>query len=122
MGYYKEKRLWLANYKCELCGKGKYDDGGGLNAHHLLSLREGGSSGFENLICVCDECHSILHPKNKNIEHKYEDWLANTNKLDTNLTTYFYPEFDKSVSNKKIISNEDEIDEDQGFHLYEDNI
>lgn len=47
----------------------------GLNAHHLKPLSEGGSNDLDNLVCVCDECHSIRHHKNKKLINKHCETL-----------------------------------------------
>ncbi|NJD77558.1 MAG: HNH endonuclease [Candidatus Methanoperedens sp.] len=42
------------------------------NAHHLIRLYKGGKNELANLICVCDQCHSILHHNNSKLEKKAE--------------------------------------------------
>ena len=55
-----------ANYTCEYCG----NSGSKLNAHHLIPLSKGGKNELANLVCVCDQCHSILHHSNLKLEKK----------------------------------------------------
>jgi 5-methylcytosine-specific restriction endonuclease McrA len=43
-------------YKCRVCG-----DGEGLTVHHITPRSEGGTDDPENLITLCDECHSRIH-------------------------------------------------------------
>ena len=71
----RKKIYKMANYKCQYCGKGGY----GLNAHHLRHLSNKGSNDLTNLICVCDECHSIRHPKNRELSNKHHNNLKGMN-------------------------------------------
>ena len=44
--------------KCELCGSRR-----GLEAHHIIPLVCGGEDVEDNLICVCQCCHTLLTPR-----------------------------------------------------------
>jgi 5-methylcytosine-specific restriction endonuclease McrA len=48
------------NYTCQKCGayaKGR------LHLHHIIPITRGGSSGEDNLLVLCDECHFNIHKK-----------------------------------------------------------
>lgn len=64
-----------AKYTCEYCGKKDL----GLNAHHVTPLSEGGLNTYSNLVCICDQCHAILHNighENMKLHLKYLDTLS----------------------------------------------
>ena len=44
--------------RCELCGSKR-----GLESHHIIPKVCGGDDSEENLICVCQRCHTILTPR-----------------------------------------------------------
>lgn len=44
--------------KCELCGSVR-----GLEAHHIIPVCCGGEDCEDNLICICQRCHSMLTPR-----------------------------------------------------------
>lgn len=44
--------------KCEVCG---FSYKPILQVHHILPIKEDGNDDPENLICVCPNCHEILH-------------------------------------------------------------
>jgi len=73
-----------AKYTCQYCGE-RYN---GLNAHHIIALSKGGKNYLNNLICICDQCHSILHPTNSRLEIKR---LINDINLG-NIIDGFFPE------------------------------
>ena len=52
---------------CRYCGERTL----GRNAHHIADR----SNRLSNLVCVCDKCHSILHPINPQLEMKYVNRL-----------------------------------------------
>lgn len=43
--------------QCELCGSHRE-----LQAHHIIPIVLGGDDSYENLLCVCKKCHSLLTP------------------------------------------------------------
>ena len=55
------------DYRCRVCGKGSLSavDGTsdygrlhfGLEVHHIIPRKDGGSDSFRNLISLCEECH-----------------------------------------------------------------
>lgn len=46
-------------YRCALCDSTKY-----LQIHHVVKRSVGGSSGPQNLICLCANCHALAHGTN----------------------------------------------------------
>ncbi len=68
--YQRGKRYDLANlreavftrdrYTCQVCGK-SVKDGVILHAHHIIYRSDGGTDRLNNLLTVCDRCHT---PKN----------------------------------------------------------
>ncbi len=99
-----------AKYTCQYCGE-QYQ---GINAHHIISLSKGGKNDMNNLICIYDQCHSILHPINSRLEIKG----INKNKNFENIIDYFFPE----ITDDKIYSDTEIFLDEQGFHSIEDNI
>lgn len=65
----KKRDFIMAAYggKCALCGwqmwktpfffRGKYYETNGLEIHHILPVKDGGSSEWNNLILLCPNCH-----------------------------------------------------------------
>ena len=47
-------------YKCAFCGNTpeKDDD---LEVHHIIPLADGGHDIFENVVCLCHDCHWKAH-------------------------------------------------------------
>lgn len=48
------------NNRCVNCGQprgGRYK----LNAHHIISLRQGGTNTLDNLVTLCEACHASVH-------------------------------------------------------------
>lgn len=41
---------------CSACGNEK------VIRHHVIQLQNGGTNSFENIIPVCERCHSDIHP------------------------------------------------------------
>ena len=50
-----------AGYRCQKCGVS--GDRVKLETHHIIPVSEGGSTSVGNLICLCERCHSMLHPR-----------------------------------------------------------
>lgn len=70
----KEDIKQLYHYQCQLCStqikKAGWTEGLSIqaeieflsaDAHHVLSLQEGGLDRADNIICVCPNCHRRLH-------------------------------------------------------------
>lgn len=69
------KILKRANKKCSLCGWNEST----CDIHHIIEKKDGGSDDMENLICVCPNCHRIIHNENKySFELLVEKSLVNT--------------------------------------------
>ena len=99
-----------ANYTCYYCEK----TGIKVNAHHHVPLSKGGANNLDNLVCVCDGCHSILHPHNSNLEKTYLSSIQSKYELDLKLDGALFEEF--------MIDQTDIILEGEGdFHSIEDN-
>lgn len=43
-------------YQCALCDSQKY-----LQLHHCVPRGQGGADKEENLICLCADCHALMH-------------------------------------------------------------
>lgn len=56
-------------YKCCNCQSegGPYGDTE-LHAHHIVPKSEGGSDRFTNLVTLCADCHSRVHPDNQEMQ------------------------------------------------------
>lgn len=100
-----------AKYTCQYCGKSDL----GINAHHIVPLIKGGSNKLDNLICVCNQCHSILHPNNLNLEKKAKSSIINKYILDIRFDRQLFEE-------KKLFGNVEIFEDEQSFHSMEDNI
>ena len=44
-------------HRCRQCGSSQ-----NLDVHHLVALKDGGSNDLPNLVTLCRECHSKIHP------------------------------------------------------------
>lgn len=61
---------WLQDDQCGRCGCDRGDSG---HVHHIKWLSEGGTNRLENLVGLCNNCHALIHPKNRNLNG---DWQA----------------------------------------------
>ncbi len=43
-------------FACALCGNPKH-----LQVHHVLKRSQGGKGNPQNLICLCAQCHALVH-------------------------------------------------------------
>lgn len=100
-----------ANYKCEYCGNVRI----GINAHHVLPLSKGGKNELNNLVCICDICHSILHRTNLKLENKSIRSIETTFDLDIRFSSLLYEE-------RKLELTPEISEDEQDFHSIEDNI
>ena len=58
--------------KCEYCGKPiDYND---MQLHHIVPLSMNGNNNPHNIICLCDECHRLIHC-NPVVNHQLIDKL-----------------------------------------------
>jgi hypothetical protein len=65
--HYTSNWLWVRNkmlqrdgYACCCCGR-KVQLADSV-AHHIAAFSEGGKTEFSNLVTICVECHSLIHP------------------------------------------------------------
>jgi len=49
------------NYVCQNCKK-PINDYYLIRTHHIIPVSEGGNNELSNLITLCDDCHSEIHP------------------------------------------------------------
>lgn len=42
---------------CEICGWNKTT----RDMHHIISVKDGGKTSLENIICLCPNCHRLVH-------------------------------------------------------------
>lgn len=51
------------DYTCQNCGASSHQDESiTLHAHHIVPKSKGGSHSLSNLVSLCDDCHSRIHP------------------------------------------------------------
>ena len=62
----KEAVLHRDNYTCQCCGKKNTR----LEVHHIIYRSQGGTDDENNLITLCEECHSKVHDGKLTIEQK----------------------------------------------------
>ncbi len=56
----RHKLLFRDKFRCCLCGhRVQLADS---VAHHINAFSEGGKTEFSNLVTICVECHSVIHP------------------------------------------------------------
>lgn len=48
------------NYCCEMCGN-KYWNTKRLQSHHVIPISQNGPDNIYNTICLCTDCHTIIH-------------------------------------------------------------
>ena len=49
------KRARAEGKPCERCGKA------GVTYHHIIELSDGGGTGLDNLVFLCQRCHNEIH-------------------------------------------------------------
>lgn len=61
-------------YRCARCGR---RDGnvntGSLHVHHYVPLSSGGTNELSNLMPLCGDCHSLMHPGNGLVDGDYSE-------------------------------------------------
>lgn len=62
------------NYTCVNCGR----TGGELHVHHIVPRNEGGTNNLDNLVTLCERCHSVQDAKGhelirETINHKRDE-------------------------------------------------
>ena len=106
------KKIVKENDKCELCGSKR-----NLEAHHIIPIALGGEDIDENILCVCEKCHTLLTPRkyltklgirsiNRNYEYdffKYFNEMAESGEMVTAIDVIDYvehilfPEIEKRI-------------------------
>ena len=75
-GFYNDRYYIFArdNYTCQCCGK----KGGILRTHHIVFISQGGTDRVDNLITVCEDCHTS---KNHNVGGILYEWMIKRKKV-----------------------------------------
>lgn len=62
--------------KCQICGFDGY-----LEIHHYIPVSEGGLTRADNLLILCEVCHSVLHGVNKKTfwDERRKSWIPEVN-------------------------------------------
>lgn len=78
-GFYNARYFVFArdNYTCQVCKKSKDKI---LRTHHVLYKSEGGSDRPNNLITVCDDCHTHENHQHSGI---FYEWMMKKKKMKT---------------------------------------
>lgn len=61
------------NYQCSVCGKTT-----GLEVHHIVKVKHGGTNEMDNLITLCSSCHRAIDTLN--LEHAIDKCAKNAEK------------------------------------------
>lgn len=71
-GFYDERYYVFArdNYTCQCCGKSKDKI---LRTHHIIYRSNGGTDRVDNLITVCDDCHTSENHKKGGVFYKWQE-------------------------------------------------
>lgn len=71
-GFYDERYYVFArdNYTCQCCGKSKDKI---LRTHHIIYRSNGGTDRVDNLITVCDDCHTSENHKKGGVLYKWQE-------------------------------------------------
>ena len=64
-------------YRCALCDSTRY-----LQIHHVISRGSGGTNHPHNLICLCSDCHAMVHGINLN------DWPTTPEDVEQAIVEY----------------------------------
>lgn len=100
-----------ANYTCEYCSNSRM----GINVHHVLPLSKGGNNELNNLVCICNICHSIIHKTNLKLEKNSIQSIETVFDLDIRFNSLLYEE-------RKLELPPEISEDEQDFHSIEDNI
>lgn len=113
----------LNHGKCNLCGITFNEL---LDIHHILPLSNGGNNANSNIICLCPNCHRIIHKYialfNQETEdmNLFDEWIKNIYSVNAyeRLLHYFkqylikkgkygykYPTISEIISNSKYYTN-----------------
>ena len=81
----KASAIERADYKCELCGK-PYK-----SVHHVKYPKRYEDDHIDNLVVICDQCHTKLHGiREEDTAGKEKAEAMHVNKLPTPTRTYFF--------------------------------
>ena len=81
--YLKEKIRIRDNYKCQLCNKYQIDSRRKLNIHHIDYNKQNNKEN--NLISLCDQCHSKTNGKRHYWSSKLKDIITDIYKITLSL-------------------------------------
>lgn len=57
------------NYCCELCGAKSFESSA-FDSHHMIPLNIGGVDNIYNTVCLCPNCHRLIHSKRVTISQQ----------------------------------------------------
>lgn len=110
----REKAIKLSNGKCFLCNR-KFNKGLSICVHHKnYKYPYGSKDELKNLVCLCEDCHSLFHKNYKydNFHHVFLLYKKRkkkkiSKKFKDNIVLYFngvsgFPEIGKIFKNKSI--------------------
>jgi len=92
-----KKQLIEEKGSCEICG---YSFKPILQLHHILPINKYGNNDRDNLVCVCPNCHKVLHHIYKKLDDPDDDsimeeevfyreyTLSEIRKINKNLEVY----------------------------------
>ena len=58
----KRARDEEGNYCCDLCGSKNFESSS-FDSHHMIPLNLGGIDNIYNTVCLCPNCHRLIHSK-----------------------------------------------------------
>jgi len=67
-----KKNMFSRNKKCKRCGSNK-----NLTVDHIIKIKDGGTSNYENLQVLCEECHKWKDKPKKDEKFKPFENLKN---------------------------------------------
>lgn len=82
----RDEILLLHNNKCDVCN---FDFTPILQIHHILPLQQGGNNSLSNLMCLCPNCHQIIHRYISNFRNHADD-NEMSKWLEQHYTTFSY--------------------------------
>ena len=62
----RKSALYRDNYTCQGCGQ----CGIPLDVHHIIPVSRGGNNWLNNLLSLCRECHTRIHPWLDEVPHE----------------------------------------------------
>jgi hypothetical protein len=73
-----EKRKKVDNMTCQRCGcdvGGRNDDVKTGHVHHIIPIGAGGSNNINNLVTLCEDCHTKAHKDLSNLHETHTGLL-----------------------------------------------